>query len=87
MNNLEIFKKTSTTIKSTELVEIINEFRKLESESSDKKYVELLHKSFITKIEKELKVLETLGFDNQQNILPVTYIDAKGESRNIYTGF
>lgn len=84
MNNLEIFQnKESLTIKSTELVEIINEFRKLES-TEDKPKAELQHKSFLTKIEKELKALEILGLNNQQNILPVTYEDVKGETRPCY---
>ena len=57
------------TIKSTELVEIINSFRELEGKS------ELLHKSFMAKIEKELETLKTLGLRGGQNILQVKEID------------
>jgi phage regulator Rha-like protein len=72
------------TIKSTELVNIINQFRKVESEASGKKYVELLHKSFITKIEKELETLKTLGLEGGQNILLSSYIDSQNKSQKCY---
>ena len=66
MNMLnEITLSKNKTIKSIELVQIINEFRKLESEIAGKEYKELLHKSFLKKIRKELKVLKTLGLDNE----------------------
>lgn len=66
-------------IKSTELVEIINEFRQLENGKA-----ELQHKTFMDKIKKEVKTLETLGLNDQQNFLPVEYIDKKGEKRPCY---
>ncbi len=37
-------------ITSVELVDIINDFRKLESETTDKIYVKLQHKDFMKKI-------------------------------------
>ena len=43
------------TIKSTELVEIINSFRELEGKS------ELQHYDFMKKIRKEIETLKTLG--------------------------
>lgn len=51
MNNvLETIKLgENNTIKSVELVEIINWFRKLESETTDKKYRELAHYDFYKK--------------------------------------
>lgn len=64
------------TIKSNELVEIINQFRELEGGKA-----ELLHKTFMEKIRNEVKTLESLGLNNQQNFLPVEYLDAKGEKR------
>lgn len=41
-------------ITSVELVDIINQFRKAESESIGKEYKELQHKDFIEKLRKEL---------------------------------
>ena len=64
------------TIKSIELVEIINEFRKLE-----KGKAELQHKTFIEKIKKEVKTLETLGLEGQQNFLPSSYINSQNKSQ------
>lgn len=72
-------------INSVELVEIINQFREVESETLGKKSKILLHKSFIEKIRKELEVLQSLGLDNEQNILPVEYVDSKGEKRPCYS--
>ena len=66
------------TIKSTELVEIINSFRELEGKP------ELLHKSFMAKIEKELETLKTLGLRGGQNILPAKYLDKQGKERPCY---
>lgn len=66
----------SVTIKSTELVEIINQFRQLEGNRK-----ELRHNDFMTKIKKELEVLQSLGLSNQRNISLVEYRDKKGELR------
>ena len=72
-------------ITSVELVEVINEFRNLESDTTGKKYTKLLHKTFMEKIRKELEILESLGLDNGKNILPVEYTDKKGENRPCYS--
>ena len=72
-------------ITSVELVDIINEFRKLESDTTDKEYVKLQHKSFMSKIRSELEILESVGLGNEQNILLVDYIDKKGETRPCYS--
>lgn len=72
-------------ITSVELVDIINEFRKLESESTKRVYVELQHSDFMKKIRKELDVLKTLGVDNGGNISLVEYRDSKGEIRPCYS--
>lgn len=91
MNNLEIFQnKESLTIKSTELVDIINQFRILESEariSKDKNAkpkAMLLHKSFKTKIETELETLISLGLEGEQNILPSYYFDEQNKKQPCY---
>ena len=68
-------------IKSTELVDIINDFRKVEAEAIGRNYTELRHNDFMTKIKKELEVLKKLGVDNQRNFSLVKYLDKKGENR------
>lgn len=72
-------------ISSVELVDIINDFRKIESETTDKEYIKLQHKSFMTKIRSEVEVLESVGLRNEQNILLVNYMDKKGETRPCYS--
>ena len=81
MNQLIKNKTEDKTLRitSVELVDIINTFRKEEGKS------ELQHKSFMAKIRKELETLKTLGLGNEQNILPVTYKDAKGEERPCFS--
>ena len=56
------------------LVEQINQLRKIEGNET-----ELLHKSLLTKIEKEFEIEI-----NEQNILPVEIKDLKGELRKAY---
>lgn len=74
LTNEENFITENGTILSTNLVTIINEFRKIESEANEeKKYTELKHKSLMEKIHKEVEVLKTLGLNNEQNFLPVEY--------------
>lgn len=58
------------TIKSTDLVDIINQFRQVEGNRK-----ELLHKTFMEKIRKELKSLANAGIKGEQNFLPTSYID------------
>ena len=72
-------------ITSVELVDIINDFRKLESKTTGKEYVKLQHKSFMAKIRIELEMLESVGLRNEQNILLVNYTDKKGEIRPCYS--
>lgn len=67
-------------ILSTDLVEIINTFREMEG-----KKTELKHKSFMEKVRKEVRTLEEVGINNEQNFLPVKYVDAKGEERPCYS--
>lgn len=66
-------------IKSTELVEVINEFRKLESETANSKYVELRHNDFMTKIKKELEVLKVLNLGGERNFSQSTYISSQNK--------
>ena len=83
--NEENFITERGTILSTNLVTIINEFRKVESETNEeKRFIELKHKSLMEKIRKEDETLKTLGLNNEQNFLLVEYIDKKGEKRPCY---
>lgn len=66
-------------IKSTDLVDIINQFRKFEGNK-----VELSHSDFMKKVRKELESLTKAGITNQGNISSVEYVDAKGERRPCY---
>ena len=85
ITNEENFITERGTILSTNLVTIINEFRKVESETNEnKKFIELKHKSLMEKIRKEDETLKTLGLNNEQNFLLVEYIDKKGEKRPCY---
>ena len=68
------------TISSMDLVTIINEFRKAECED----YTELQHKSFLTKIRKELETLEFLGIKGEKNILPSSYINSQNKEQPCY---
>jgi phage regulator Rha-like protein len=75
MNNLSVLTNQST-IKSTELVEIINEFRKTEGNKS-----ELQHKTFMEKIRKEVETLKNLGLEGEQNFLPISYTDSQNRKK------
>ena len=72
-------------ITSVELVKIINRFREEESKIANKKVAELKHKDFMKKIRNELKVLETLGLDNERNIIKSSYTDKKNQERPCYS--
>lgn len=78
MNNLEILNQKDVKIKSNELVEIINQFRKIERKS------ELQHFTFMRRIRNEIETLEKLGLNDAYNFVLVEYIDSKGEKRPCY---
>lgn len=71
-------------ITSVELVDIINDFRKLESQNTGRKYFELRHDNLKSKIEKEIEILESVGI-NALNFKVVNYTDKKGETRPCYS--
>lgn len=81
---IAVIENNDLKIKSTELVEIINDFRKLESEVGGKKYFELKHKEFMRKIRNEIETLKGVGINDQRNFALVKYIDKKGEERPCY---
>ena len=74
MNNLKI----NGVIKSNELVNIINTFRKEEGKS------ELQHNDFMKKIRKEIETLETLGLRGEGNFSPAKYSDKQGKERECF---
>ena len=85
LTNEENFITERGTILSTNLVTIINEFRKIESEANEgKKYIELKHKSLMEKIRKELETLKILGLNGGQNFLPTSYKDIQGKNQPCY---
>lgn len=74
MNNL--IKINSQTIKSTELVEIINDFRKQEGNKT-----ELQHYDFMKKIKKELETLKNIGIEGQGNFSESSYINLQNKKQ------
>lgn len=72
-------------ITSVELVDIINQFRKAESESIGKEYKELQHKDFMKKIRKELEILKTLGLKDDEIFLTGSYIDKQNREKPCYS--
>ena len=83
LTNLGITLNENGFITSVDLVEIINYFRAIESTEEKQKAV-LQHKSFMTKIAKELEVLESLGLGGEQNILPSSYINKQNKKQPCY---
>ncbi len=85
ITNEENFITERGTILSTNLVTIINEFRKVESEANEeKRFIELKHKSLMEKIRKEDEILKTLGLNGGQNFLPTSYKDIQGKTQPCY---
>lgn len=66
-------------IKSTELVEIINDFRKVESETTGRTYIELAHYDFYKKIKRELAILKSLCLEGDGNISESTYVNSQNK--------
>lgn len=81
---IAVIENNELKIKSMELVEIINDFRKLESEAGGKKYFELKHKEFMRKIRNEIDKLKRVGINDQRSFTLVKYVDKKGEERPCY---
>ena len=85
ITNEENFITERGTILSPDLVTIINEFRKVESEANEnKRFIELKHKSLMEKIRKEDETLKTLGLNGGQNFLPTSYKDIQGKTQPCY---
>ena len=76
-----VLENNELKIKSIELVEIINGFRKIESETRKSKFIELRHNDFMTKIKKELEVLKLLDLGGERNFSHGSYIDKQNQAR------
>lgn len=72
-------------ITSVELVDIINEFRRVESETIGKDLKELQHKDFMKKIRKELEVLESLALEGEGNFSPSSYINKQNKEQPCFS--
>ena len=68
-------------ITSVELVDIINQFRQLESSKANKNYVKLKHNDFMVKIRKELEALNSLGLDGERNFSQSSYINTQNKTQ------
>lgn len=67
------------TIKSTDLVDLINEFRKIEGHNKI-----LQHSDFMKKIRKELNTLVSLGLEGEQNFNKSIFLDKQNKERPCY---
>ena len=74
-----------TRISSVELVEIINQFRQVESETIGKEYKKLQHKNLMAKIKNEVEVLESLGLEGQLNFKPSSYTNLQNKEQPCYS--
>lgn len=87
MKELMITEKENRELRitSVELVDIINQFRKAESESMGKEYKELQHKDCMKKIRKELEILKTLGLKDKGNFSLISYTDNMNREKPCYS--
>ena len=75
----ELILNTEFKMTSLEVVDLINDFRREEGNEIVKE-----HKTLMRDIRHEVKVLEDAGIINENNFVPVNYIDVKGEKRPCY---
>lgn len=78
-NTLSILENKELTIKSNELVSIINDFRQLENGKA-----ELQHKNFMAKIKNEIELLEKFNISGQLNFKPSTYLNEQNKIQPCY---
>lgn len=75
---LKVNQNSNNTITSMELVDIINEFRKVENRP------ELLHKNFMRDIRKEIESLKNMAVSTELNFEPSEYTDTTGRKLPCY---
>ena len=78
MVNQVMFLENDIKITSVELVKVINSFREIEGKK------ELLHKTLMRKIRKEIETLESIGIEDQYNFVPIFFRDAYGREQPCY---
>ena len=76
----EIIANKEVRMTSVELVDMINQFRKMEGNRS-----ELLHKNLMSKISKEIEALDSLGFRGQLNFKPSSYVNSQNKEQPCYS--
>lgn len=76
--------KKEVRINSVELVDLINDFREIESEMTGSKLIILKHDDFMKKINKELKVLKSIDF-SLRNISESEYMNSRGKTYPCYS--
>lgn len=81
---IAVLENNEIKIKSTELVEIINDFRKLEAKKTGLRYTELRHKDFLKKIRQEAETLISLGIGGERNFSPSSYINSQNKVQPCY---
>ena len=77
---LKVNQNSNNTITSMELVDIINEFRRIEKSN----YSELQHSDFIKKIRKEIESLKNAGIEPEGNFSLGSYTDKQNQQRVCY---
>lgn len=85
MNELQLLNQEEVKINSVELVDIINQYRMVESEKIGKDYKELQHKNFMAKIQKEVEVLESLGLEGELNFKPSSYVNSQNKTQPCFS--
>ena len=71
------------TIKSVDLVEIINHFRQIELKCGmdGKMQKPLIHKNLMAKIRKEIEILKNAGLNGEINFKPSSYINSQNKEQ------
>lgn len=81
---LNITRDKELKITSVNLVDIINDFRKLESGTIGKEYKELRHDNFMEKIKKEANTLKALGLEGHLNFKESFYVNSQNKEQPCY---
>ena len=73
------------TMTSLELVDLINKFRKEETELGDKTYKEVRHDNLMSNIRKEIETMQSLGLEKDAlNFKGISYKDKYGRDKPCY---
>jgi len=83
-NELLVFEGKELEMSSVELVNVINDYRKFESETTGKKFTEKRHADLMVKLREELDLLESLGLGGERNISLTSYITEQNKEQPCY---